>query len=42
MIEDIIKQNYIIERLIMERLTWKRLKKIRTGEKVKLLFIMGI
>ena len=41
-IENITKQNYIIARFIIKRLTWKRLKKVQTKEKVKLLFIMGV
>ena len=42
MIEDIIKQNYIIEGLIVERLVQKRLGRVRIGEKVKLLLIIGV
>ena len=37
-----MKQNYTIEGLIVERLVWKRLGRVWTGEKVKLLLIMGI
>jgi len=40
--EDIIKQNYTIEGLIVERLAWKRLERVRRGEKVKLLLIIGV
>ena len=41
-IEDIIKQNYTIAGLIVKRLVQKRLGRVQTGEKVKLLLIIGI
>ena len=41
-IEDIIKQNYTIVGLIVKRLVQKRLGRVQTGEKVKLLLIIGI
>ena len=40
--EDIIKQNYIIAGLIVKRLVQKRLKRVQIRKKVKLLFIIGI
>ena len=41
-IEDIIKQNYTIAGLVVKRLVQKRLERVQTGEKVKLLLIIGI
>jgi hypothetical protein len=40
--EDIIKQNSTIAGLIVERLAWKRLGRVWTGEKVKLSLIIGV
>jgi len=42
MIEDITKQNSTIAGLIVERLAWKRLGRVRTGEKVKSSLIIGV
>ena len=41
-IEDIIKQNSTIAGLIVERLAWKRLGRVQTGEKVKSSLIIGV
>ena len=41
-IKDIIKQNFTIMGLTVERLVWKRLRRVQIGEKVKLLLIIGI
>ena len=40
--EDIIKQNSTIAELIVERLAWKRPRRVWTGKKVKSLLIIGV